>query len=94
MNLPESLVDDMMRLPPEQIRWLSKSELEASGLWGEDPVYKEAHQLNLARSYGLARGEFMRRQQRMTRGCGDLPSPFLSGCREDIFWGGGNRPKP
>jgi ATP-dependent protease ClpP protease subunit len=69
MNVSDKLADDMMIVPPENIRFLSANELVNYGLGSIDPVKKEARELNEARKRGIDRAEYMRRKARSETNC-------------------------
>lgn len=62
MNLSSMLYDAMVRVPPENIRFLSKDELEEYGLSQIDPVEEEIFNASDARKYGLSKTEFLKRK--------------------------------
>jgi hypothetical protein len=61
MNVSDRLADDMMIVPPEQVRFLKPTELVAYGLGIEDPVSKENHELQKSKKLGINHSEYMRR---------------------------------
>lgn len=63
VNVPTSLYDTMFRIPPEKVRFLSRTELQEYNLNEDDPYYKEANDANLARIAGLTKVEYIRRIQ-------------------------------
>jgi hypothetical protein len=62
VNVSERLADDLMAVPPEQMRYLSADELVAYGLEIVDPVAKETTDLRGARKLGLDRATYMQRK--------------------------------
>ena len=69
MNVGDRLADDMVRIVPEQVRFLTASELDGYGLGERDPVYHETLELAQAQKYGLDRREYMRRKALVDREC-------------------------
>lgn len=69
MNVSDRLADDMVRIVPEQVRFLTASELDGYGLGARDPVYHETLELAQAQKYGLDRREYMRRKAIVEREC-------------------------
>jgi hypothetical protein len=63
MNLPDSLLDAMLRVPPHQGRLLTESELESYGLNQKDPVYEQARNAYSARQKGMSMMEYLRRMK-------------------------------
>jgi hypothetical protein len=69
MNVLEQLADAMLRIEPEDLRLLTKTELDAYGLTQQDPIDKELEQLKAAQQLGVTRAEYMRRMQLIDRTC-------------------------
>lgn len=63
MNLPGSLLDAMLRVPPHQGRRLSETELESFGLNQDDPVFEQAFNAYVAEKRGLTMMEYLSRKQ-------------------------------
>src|SRR5437899_5783746 len=59
MNVPESLYDAMMRIPSENIHFLSASELTGYSLNVDDPVYADLVNSKDAARYGLTKPEYL-----------------------------------
>jgi ATP-dependent protease ClpP protease subunit len=62
MYVSEQLADDMLRIEPADVRYLSPSELDGYGLSWNDPVEQETVDLKEAQELGLDRREYIRRQ--------------------------------
>jgi hypothetical protein len=69
MNVSEGLADAMLRIDPENVRFLGESELESYGLTMFDPVEAEMRDLEGATLYGLDRREYLRRKALSTSRC-------------------------
>jgi len=69
MNLPESLFEAMVRVPPESIRILTTLELERFGLSQDDPVAEEIGDAKEARELGITKTEYLRRKARREKVC-------------------------
>ncbi|MBL8528024.1 MAG: ATP-dependent Clp protease proteolytic subunit [Burkholderiales bacterium] len=69
MNLPTSLYDAMMRVPPENIRILSQHELTSFGLNQIDPAEQELIDTLEARQYGLNKLDYVRRKGEVLVAC-------------------------
>lgn len=70
MNVPESLFDDMVRVPSSQMQLLSKKALNDYGLSGIDPVEADLRDAAAARDRGLSRVEYLRRKGAAQMECG------------------------
>ena len=73
MNVSEQLADAMLRVEPENMRLLNKTELESYGLTQRDPIDREVEELKAAQQLGVSRIEYMRRMNLIDRACGPLP---------------------
>ena len=72
MNVPASLYDEMMSVPPQKLRILTKAELDRFGIGQNDPAYQEMRDGEGARKYGLDKEEYFRRRARSGRICNTL----------------------
>lgn len=72
MNLPATLYDEMMRVPPEKMRILSKSDLERFGLNQHDPVYLDVIESEQAQRFGLSKPEYLAHREVARRVCGSI----------------------
>lgn len=72
MNVPASLYDEMMSVPPQKLRVLTKVELDRFGIGQDDPAYQELRDAEGARKYGLDKEEFFRRRARSGRICNTI----------------------
>ena len=88
VNVPTNLWDSMIRIPPEEVKILTQSELRDFGLKGEDPVSAELNDSSSAKYYGLSKVEYLKH-----KGAADVRcSPILqsgrfeewSSCEEKI----------
>lgn len=73
MNIAKSLYQDMVRISPQNIRFLSWTELERYGLGHNDPFFEEADELKKAKSLGISRQELAKRRSREFGICGGWP---------------------
>lgn len=69
MNLPGTLFDAMMRVPPQRIRDLSTRELYDFGLASTDPIEQELRDTTKARRLGISRQELLKRKGSAERLC-------------------------
>lgn len=72
VNVSTGLWDEMIRIPPEQVRFLSETELISFGLKGEDPVSEEVTDSNNARYYGVSKSEYLQRKSFAARKCNPI----------------------
>lgn len=59
MNMPKSLFDAMVRVPPDQIKVLTDEELDTFGLNRDDPVFEELEINGEARRYGVSKPDYL-----------------------------------
>ncbi len=93
MNVDPRLADDMMRIPPEQVRYLTYEDRDAYGL-GVDPVWQEEMDLAEARRLGITRQEYMRRDELATRLCQGVELDVRRRCKEHYMGGNTSRYVP
>lgn len=76
MNMPRSLPEVILRIPPEQIKMLTLEEVEQFGLDGKDPVAQERDDASNAKRFGISRQEYIVRRNRALKEC-SLPPPNI-----------------
>lgn len=69
MNVPTSLYDEMMSVPPQKLRFLTEQELARFGIGQSDPAYQDNRDAEGARAYGLDKEAYLRRKERADRLC-------------------------
>ncbi len=62
MNVSERLADDMLKVDPADVHYLSYNDLDTYGLTTIDPIEQETLDLREAQFLGLERREYIRRQ--------------------------------
>lgn len=62
MNVPESLLDAMLAIPPHRGKTLSRDELQKYRLDEYDPVYEQMRNARFAKKKGLSMTEYLRRK--------------------------------
>ena|GEM_PF-1153420 len=75
MNIQPKLYDDMIYISPQNIKYLSKSELASYGLVANDPYTEEANAAKEASEYGISRVEYAKRRAQIDSICG-TPSGY------------------
>jgi hypothetical protein len=65
MNVKPQLYDDMLYISPENIRMLSRKDLDSYGLTIEDPFEDEANSVKNAKELGISRQEYAKREARL-----------------------------
>jgi hypothetical protein len=86
MNVSERLADDMLKVAPADMRYLTHDDLDSYGLTYRDPVEQETVDLQEAHSLGLDRREYVRRQAMQKAKCASLTdfNEFLA-CDERVM---------
>lgn len=88
MNIPRSLPEVMLRIPPEQIKMLSFDETEQFGLVGKDPVAQERDDGSNAKRFGISRQEYLVRRSRALKACTSPPPNYIdTDCYDAILMG-------
>jgi hypothetical protein len=72
MNIPTSLYDEMMSVPPQKLRLLTEQELARFGIGQNDPAYQDNLDAETARAFGLDKEAYLGRKERADRICGAL----------------------
>jgi len=72
VNIPVSLFDEMMSVPPQKLRLLTEDELARYGIGQNDPVYEEVRDGQAAQALGISKEEYLRRKNRSERICNAL----------------------
>ena len=72
-NIPNSLFDRMVRIPPEKVRWLTEGELAEFGLSENDPYYDEARNARMAKADGTSKQQLVLREITMQSICDGAP---------------------
>lgn len=85
MNVDRTLADDMMKTRPENIRYLTPSDLQHYGLLERDPFSEETAALKEASKYGLSRAEYMKRKAGVLEVCRGLFDNL--DCRDEVLSG-------
>ena len=78
MNLPESLFEAMVRIPPESLRILTEHEVQQYGLEGRDPAYSESMDSTNANALGIDKQEYLRRKARTNSLCGGMAGRIVA----------------
>jgi hypothetical protein len=69
MNITPRLIDAMNAVPSDEIRWLTKDEMNAMGLGVPDPIWQDRSDTLWAERYGLTKQEYYRRKQMAESRC-------------------------
>lgn len=72
VNVSRRLWDEMIRVPPEDVRILSSDEMNSFGLKGEDPVSEEITDSDNARHYGISKMQYLQRKSTAARICNPI----------------------
>jgi hypothetical protein len=69
MNIPDVLADDMLRIAPRNVKFLTYAEAERYGLQGGDAAYEESEASKGAKHYGISKEQYYERQARWLKMC-------------------------
>jgi ATP-dependent protease ClpP protease subunit len=83
MNVSERLAEDMLKVAPADVRYLSDDDLKNYGLVWKDPIEQETLDLEEAQSLGVDRSEFIRRQALQKTKC--MKVDDVATCRQRIM---------
>lgn len=95
MNISSRLIEDMVMIPSEKVRFLNKKDLLLYGISQKDPIYDETISLKEAKRYKITREQYMRRRSRVNKECTLTTEELFStteyhnvlNCREDVMTG-------
>lgn len=89
MNIGESLAEAMLRIPPENVHYLTEGELKQYGLLEDDPGYAQRQATAQAKWYGLAMPEYYARLAEVNAKCRfkDDDGMRFFYCNEAIMYG-------
>lgn len=79
MNINPTLYDDMFRISPRKVKFLSKEELDIYGLSGTDPYFEEAASALEARKLQISKEELFKRKNQQ-----DECIRFFNTSKEDM----------
>lgn len=82
VNVSPALYDQMMRIPPDRVRYLTERELQDIGLNEDDPYYREALDSRIAESQGMTKSEWVAVQAICLK---DGPSPNYPRCKDQVL---------
>lgn len=74
MAIPDQLYDAMMRVDPEDVRWLSTKEQNELGILGKDPAYGDSQDSRDAAARGISKQEWLQRKVLTHQFCDPLIS--------------------
>ena len=80
------LASEMMRIPPEQVRILTRAELDNYGLGTNNIAVQEADAMREAGKHGISRQELVRRRQNVSRICGPAPCQDRANVKACLMW--------
>jgi hypothetical protein len=83
MDIPLSLFDAMLGVPPEKMQILSWDEVQFYRLFGDDPTHDEKEVAAAAHRYGISSAEYRKRNTRALAECKMLDSL----CTDSILYG-------
>lgn len=79
MNVAADFLGFMQSIPPENMRLLTRDELDRYGLGGVDPVHEEKTIANFASNLGIASLEYRQRREEARRLCASEQGPTMDG---------------
>jgi len=69
MNIPDTVLMVMNRIPPAEIKWLTNTEKDELQFNGSDPVHDDEIESIWAKRIGISRQEYYRRVQEGNNRC-------------------------
>jgi hypothetical protein len=71
MRVSADLVEQMMRISPQDVRFLTGSEMAAMGITGNDPIWEDMKASQRAAQLGITKSEFIRRRALTNQLCAE-----------------------
>lgn len=87
MDVSVRLIEDMLAVPPSQMKILSESDLNAYRLSGVDPTQNEIDVAQKAKFYGISSAEWRRRDAIAENRCGNIAVTMRVDCYHATIWG-------
>ena len=88
IDIPQSLLDNMLSIPPDQMKVLSLDELYAFRLAGQDATFEEMSIAEQAYLFGLSSAEYRKRDANVNSACGRFePNDGRLACRKTVLLG-------
>jgi ATP-dependent protease ClpP protease subunit len=90
MNMTPRLIEAMNAVPSDEIRWLTKDEMNAMGLGVPDPIWQDRSDSLWAERYGVTKQEYYRRKQMAVSRCEVFVAVNAAHqrCQEDVMMTG------
>ena len=92
VNIPLSLYDEMIRISPSDVKYLSEDDLSRTGLGQDDPYFAEAKTARESARLGISTVEYARRLKYMDSVCLHYPEEKQLRCLRAVYVTG-NEPK-
>ena len=74
MDVPESLLDAMLSIPPKEMKILSESELKQYRIFHDDANFEEKQTAERAKEWYLTSAEYRKRDSDKNKNCGLFPN--------------------
>lgn len=85
VNIPSTLYDEMLRIPPRAVKYLSEDDLSRTGLGQDDPYYAEAESSKAARNWGVSKQEYERRMNMINTVCATYSEEEKTNCMRNVY---------
>lgn len=87
MNVSESLADEMLKILPSDVKYLTHDQQEQFGITFTDPVEREIYALQEAKTLNIDRAEYNRRQALWRQSC-PIEDPDFQHCATEAIKSG------
>lgn len=87
MRVSQELFDRMTKISPQDVYYLSHTEMQALGVIGVDAVWEDVHMSREAKSLGISKREYIRRRASAKSLCGKGHKyrPFPDPCFDSVM---------
>lgn len=85
VNIPVSLYDEMLRIPPRSVKYLTVDDLSRTGLGADDPYFAEAKSSKEAENLGVSKQEYERRMNLWNSVCTKYEEEKRNECMKNVY---------
>lgn len=85
MRISELYYDLMVRISPQDVKFLNKEQLQAFGIVGNDPVYEDVMLSKHAKELGITKMELISRKASIKEICGRGIRPYPDPCEDRVL---------
>ena len=89
MRVSPELFERMMKISPQDVKFLNRQEMATLGVTGVDAVWEDVHMSRSAKALGITKQEYIRRLAATKELCGSGLRPYPDACFDSVMKVGG-----